>query len=155
MVLLGLPQYPVSPGGGPSLGFPSGQRGVGRAGGVFRVACTAGMSNTFLPPAKVTDLVQVCLLPSLAASPSTVMESPGFSVSRVQPPFCRSMGLSSSAAQTLIAPPSFTLIKMWTWGFAQSTLVTMPVSFTDLFVSNFAAIAWWADSGAIAIDTIR
>src|SRR6266516_7708024 len=111
-VELGFPQYPLSPGGGPNLGCPSGQRGAGRAGGLSRRGSALDNVNMRLLVLVATiELPHACLLPSLAEIPCTVMPSPGFSVVRLQPLRCRSMGLSSSIAQLVTLVASCTSMK--------------------------------------------
>jgi len=52
-------------------------------------------------------------------------------------------------AQLVIRPPvSSTLTNTCACGFAQSTAVTAPRSVNGFVLSNFAAIAWCAASGA-------
>src|SRR3989442_11109565 len=95
---LGLPQYPVSPGGGPNRGWPSGQRGVGLAGALLRVIC-AGTSKILLFVFAIrTELPQTCRLLFRAAIPCTVSSSPGLTVSIFQPAFWSSTVLSNSIA---------------------------------------------------------
>src|SRR5690349_12636520 len=84
-VALGLPQYPFCPGAGPSRGFPSGQRGVGRTGrldaGNNAAFAASETFNILLPLAlRTTDSPQICDVPFLAIIPCTVTSSPGFTV---------------------------------------------------------------------------
>jgi hypothetical protein len=74
--------------------------------------------------------------------PCTVTVSPGRSVSALQPPSSRSIGLSASTAQLSVVPlASRTLTNTCTCGFRQSTRLTTPVSVIGFFESNFAEIA--------------
>src|SRR5438477_884484 len=82
--------------------------------------------------------------------PCTVIPSPGCSESALQPLCARSMGLSYSIAQLTSSFPPATFMNTWTWGLAQSTSVTMPLSVVGLVSSNFARISWWAIPGATA-----
>src|SRR5262245_36231022 len=151
-VELGLPQYPFSPGTGPSRGLPSGQRGVGRDGrlGVGNSAAfaAADISSTLFPVAvRTTESPQICGVPFLAIIPCTVISSPGFSVFKFQPLLSRSSVLSNSTAQFVTAFPSRTSMRTWTWGFAQSSLVTTPFNVLVLLGSNFPVMLWCASMG--------
>src|SRR5215510_347208 len=103
-VELGFPQYPLSPGNGPNLGCPSGQRGAGLGDPFTRDGWAPVVVKILLFVfAIVTEFAQACLLPSLAGIPCTVITSPIFSVSLLHPFFLRSIGLSNSIAQFVIA----------------------------------------------------
>src|SRR5687768_3197247 len=150
---LGLPQYPFSPGGGPRRGLPSGQRGVirdGRLGtGNRAVLAASDTSSTLFPDAlRTTVSPHIWELPFLATMPCTVISSPGFSVLRFQPLLSRSRVLSNSMAQFVTVFPSSTSMRMWTCGFAQSSLVTTPFSVLVLPGSNFPVMLWCARRGA-------
>src|SRR5215475_265144 len=113
-VAVGCAQYPVCPGAGPRRGCPSGQRGVGAAAAVA-AGFEAAMSNNFLFVLVITtEFAHTCFVPFRAERPCTVRPSPGFTVSRPQPPFPRSTGLSSSTAQLATEFPLVTFIKIWT-----------------------------------------
>src|SRR5207253_11112517 len=101
----GLAQNPVVvPLAGPRRGLPSGHRGVAPAGPRDTANVSSGTLNTRLFPT-ITVLPQICLLPFRATGPSTVMASPGFTVSRANLAACRSTTLSSSTAQlTMLLP---------------------------------------------------
>src|SRR6185503_19488974 len=98
--VLGDAQYPVLPGGGPNLIFPSGQRGAGVAGAAARRG--AGVNNRF--PVRVTDFAEACLASLLAGRPSTATVSPICNVLRFQPSRSSSIGLPISTAQFATVP---------------------------------------------------
>src|SRR5262249_19211997 len=141
VVTLGLAQYPVSPGGLPRRGRPSGHLGVGLL--VGGGGATGRAKNTRCPVRATTiDSDHACLLPSRAAIPSTVTTSPTLTVFRVHPWRRRSTVLSSSIAQFAVRPPgSATLMNTCACGLAQSTAVIAPRSVNRFALSNFAAIA--------------
>src|SRR6185295_4142511 len=137
---------------GPNRGLPSGHRGVGRDGkfdlGSKAARAASETLSILLPAAVATDSPQICELPSLATMPRTVISSPGFSVFKVQPLLSRSSVLSSSTAQFVTIFPSVTSMRTWTCGFAQSSLVTTPLSDFVLAGSNFPVMLWCASAGA-------
>ncbi len=99
-------------------------------------------STRLLLAVSTTESPQIWGLPSRASMPWTVTASPDFSVFRFQPLLSRSIVLSSSTAQFVTMVPSTTSMRMWTWGLAQSSLVTTPFSVLVLAGSNFPVTLW-------------
>src|SRR5262245_57213132 len=69
-VAVGAPQYPVFPGGGPNLGWPSGHFGVGPFGWFAAGLGVWAPSNSFLLPAvSTTEFAHTWRLPFRAVIP--------------------------------------------------------------------------------------
>src|SRR5215472_1757482 len=93
----------------------------------------------------MTTLPEALLEPSFARCPEMVSTSPSFNWLLVIPRRCSMPGGEAEKPQLLTLPfSSFTSRYSQIWGLVHSSLVSTPVNFTGLVVSNSAVYAWCA-----------